>query len=45
MNNKKTIITLILILLIGIIGLTFAYFSNSTTLDNLFSTKEYGNTR
>ena len=44
MNNKKTIITLILVLFIGIIGLTVAYFSNSTTIDNLFSTKEYGST-
>ena len=42
MNNKKTIIILILVLTIGIIGLTVAYFSNSTTLNNIFETKPYG---
>ena len=44
MNNKKTIIILILVLTIGIVGLTVAYFSNSTSLDNLFSTNPYGTT-
>ncbi len=42
-NNKKTIIIL-LVLCIGLIGLTIAYFSNSTILDNLFSTKPYETT-
>ena len=44
MNNKKTIIILILVLTIGIVGLTIAYFSNSTSVDNLFSTNPYGTT-
>ena len=44
MNNKKTIIILILVLTIGIVGLTIAYFSNSTSIDNLFSTNPYGTT-
>ena len=43
MNNKKTIIILILILVIGIEGVTIAYFANSTSLDNTFNTKPYGN--
>ena len=42
-KNKKTLIIL-LVLLIGVIGITIAYFSNSTVLDNLFSTKPYGTT-
>ena len=44
MNNKKTIIILILILVIGIVGVTIAYFANSTSLDNTFVTNPYGNT-
>ena len=35
---------LILILLVGIIGITIAYFSNTTSIDYLFGTKEYGTT-
>ena len=42
MKDKKTILILILVLTIGIIGLTVAYFSNSTTLNNIFETKQYG---
>ena len=42
MKEKKTIIILILVLFIGIIGLTVAYFANSTSLDNIFQTKPYG---
>lgn len=34
MKNRKTII--------GLVGLTIAYFANSQTINNLFSTKEYG---
>ena len=44
MNNKKTILILILVLTIGLIGLGIAYFSNSTSFDNLFSTNPYGST-
>ena len=35
---------LILVLFIGIIGLTVAYFANSTDIDNIFLTKPYGTT-
>ena len=44
MNNKKTIIILILVLFVGIVGLTLAYFANSTSVDNLFTTQPYGTT-
>ena len=44
MKNKKSIIILLLIAIIGIVGLTIAYFANSTSINNLFSSKEYGNT-
>ena len=44
MKNKKTIIVLLLAAIIGIVGLTIAYFANSTSINNLFSSKEYGNT-
>ena len=44
MNNKKSIIALLLVAIVGIVGLTIAYFSNSTTIDNEFKTKSYGTT-
>ena len=44
MKEKKTILILILVLTIGIIGLTVAYFSNSTSIDNTFTTRGYGTT-
>ena len=39
MNNKKTIIVLLLMIVIGIVGLTIAYFAGSTSIDNTFTTK------
>ena len=44
MREKKTIIILILVLTIGIVGLTIAYFANSTSVDNVFMTQPYGTT-
>ena len=44
MKSKKTVIALLLIAIIGIVGLTFAYFANSTDVENTFTTKEYGTT-
>ena len=44
MNNKKSIIALLLVAIVGIVGLTIAYFSNQTTIDNEFKTKSYGTT-
>ena len=42
MNSKKTVLIILLVLTIGIVGLTVAYFSNITTLNNIFETKPYG---
>ena len=42
MNNKKSIITLLLVAIIGIVGLTVAYFSSSASIENTFETSEYG---
>ena len=44
MNNKKAVVALLLIAIIGIVGLTIAYFANSTSIENTFTTKEYGTT-
>ena len=44
MKNKKTIILLLLIAIVGVVGLTIAYFSNSTSVDNQFTTQPYGTT-
>ena len=44
MKNKKSIIALLIVLCVGLVGLTIAYFSNTDTIDNLFSTKEYATT-
>ena len=44
MNSKRTIMILILVLTIGIVGLTIAYFANSSSVDNVFTTQPYGTT-
>ena len=44
MKNKKTIILLLLIAIVGVVGLTLAYFSNTASVDNTFNTKQYGTT-
>ena len=41
MKKKKTIIILLFLLMVGIVGLTIAYFSNSGTIQNVFKTKDY----
>ena len=42
MKNRKSIIALLIVAIVGIVGLTFAYFSNSSTVENEFNTLEYG---
>ena len=42
--KKKNLIVLLLIAVIGIVGVTIAYFSSTTTFENEFNTKEYGTT-
>ena len=44
MKNKKTIILLLLIAIVGVVGLTLAYFSNTASIENTFNTKQYGTT-
>ena len=41
MDNKKTIIALALVALVGIIGGTYAYFTSTATLSNEFTTGTY----
>ena len=36
MNNKKSIIAILLVAIIGIVGLTIAYFSSEATIENEF---------
>ena len=42
MKNRKSVVALLLVAIIGIVGLTVAYFSNSTSITNEFETSEYG---
>ena len=44
MKNNKSLAVLLLLSIGGIIGLTMAYFSSSTTFENVFETLEYGTT-
>ena len=44
MKKNKSLIIILLIVVLGVVGLTIAYFSNTTSIDNFFSTKEYGTT-
>ena len=43
-NKNKSLIVILIVLTIGLVGVTIAYFSNSTSIDNTFKTKEYGTT-
>ena len=46
-NMKKTnkvLVVILLLLVVGVVGLTIAYFSNSTSVDNVFTTQPYGTT-
>ena len=44
MKSRKSLIIILLILTIGLVGLTIAYFANSTSVDNVFTTQPYGTT-
>lgn len=41
MKNKKSIIFLVLLILMGIVGTTYAYFTQSAVFDNEFSIKNF----
>ena len=42
MKNKKSIVVLLFVAVVSLVGLTVAYFSNSTILNNQFQATEYG---
>ena len=42
MKKKQSIIVVLLIAIIGVAGITIAYFSSTTTFENVFETPEYG---
>ena len=45
MNKRnKSLIALLLVLTVGLIGLTIAYFSNEASVENRFESKQYGTT-
>ena len=41
LQNKKAIIALVLVAVLGVVGTTFAYFTSTDTFENVFSTKPY----
>ena len=41
MKKNKSLIALLIVAIVGIVGLTIAYFSNTDTINNVFTTKEY----
>ena len=43
MRKSKGILILLFLAIMGVVGITLAYFSNSTNIENEFITKEYGN--
>ena len=43
-KNKKPIIALLVVAIVGIIGITFAFFSDKIGVSNIFKTKPYGTT-
>lgn len=42
MKNRKSVIALLLVAIVGIVGLTLAYFTNTSTIENVFKTNKYG---
>jgi len=44
MKNKKSIVFICLLLIVILVGITYAYFSNSASFDNIFKASEYKTT-
>lgn len=44
MNNKKLVIAIVILLFVGIVGLTIAYYTNSISIENEFNVKTYKTT-
>lgn len=42
MKNKKSLIALVALLVVGVVGVTFAYYTSTKTFENSFTTGEYG---
>lgn len=40
-KNKKPLVALLLVAILGIVGATFAYFTSTDTFANVFKTKPY----
>ena len=43
-KNNKPLVALLVVAIVGVIGFTFAYFSDKITVNNEFQTKPYGTT-
>ncbi len=43
-KSRKSLIALVLLLLVGVVGGTIAYFTSSAKFDNIFQTSTYGTT-
>ena len=41
MKNKKSLIALVALLVVGVVGATFAYYTNTATFENKFTTGKY----
>lgn len=41
MKNKKSLIALVALLVVGVVGATFAYYTNTATFENEFTTGKY----
>ena len=44
MKKNKSLIIILLIVIVGVVGLTLAYFTNTTNITNEFKSREYGTT-
>jgi len=44
MENKKALIALALVAIVGVVGATFAYYTSTATVENEFTTGTYGTT-
>ena len=44
MKKNKSLIIILLIIIVGVVGLTLAYFTNTANITNEFKSKEYGTT-
>lgn len=43
MKNKKALVAIIVLLIVGVIGVTYAYYNSTTEIENTFKTGKYQN--